>query len=107
MYAIIETGGKQYKIAKDDEIEVEFLGKKEGSAIDISHVLLVNKGKKVYIGNPYIKKSKVTCEVLENKRGKKVKVFKYRRRKDSKTKKGHRQSLTRLKIKEIKLDEKS
>lgn len=105
MYAIIETGGKQYKVSKGDEIEVEFLDKKEGSSINLSHILLVGKGKKVFIGSPYIKKAKVTCEVVENKKGKKIIVFKYKRRKSFKRKKGHRQLLTRLKVKEIHLEE--
>jgi large subunit ribosomal protein L21 len=103
MYAIIKIGSKQYKVTKNDEIETESLGKKEGSKININDILLASDGKKIYIGKPFIKNAKVTCEVLANKRGKKIKVFKYRRRKNSKTKKGHRQSLTRLKINDIKI----
>jgi large subunit ribosomal protein L21 len=106
MYAIIETGGKQYKVAKDDEFEVEYLGKKEGSTVNISRVLVVNKNKKVYIGSPHVKKAKLICQVTENKKGKKIQVFKYRRRKNSKSKSGHRQMITRLKVKEIDLGDK-
>ena len=105
MYAIVETGGKQYKINKGDEIEVEFLNKKEGSAFNLNHILLASKGKKIYIGTPYIKKAKVACVVLKNDKGKKVIVFKYRRRKDSKSIKGHRQLFTRIKVKDIILEE--
>lgn len=105
MYAIIETGGKQYKVNKGDELEVEYLNKKEGSSINLSHVLLASKGKKVFIGDPYIKKAKVECLVLKNEKSKKVIAFKYRKRKDSKSKRGHRQLLTRLKVEEIHLEE--
>jgi len=105
MYAIIEVGGKQYKIEKDDEIEVEFLDKKAKSTVNINHVLLVAKGRKLFIGQPYVKEAKVICEVLENKKSKKIRIFKYRRRKSSKRQKGHRQRLTRLKIKDIEVNE--
>jgi len=105
MYAVIETGGKQYKVEKGDEIEVEFLDKKAKDIVNIDHILLVTKGKKLLIGQPYVKEAKVVCEVLENKKSKKIKVFKYRRRKSSKRQKGHRQKLTRLKIKDIEVNE--
>lgn len=100
MYAIIQTGGKQYKVFKDDTINVERLDahKKE---ITIKEVLLISDGKEITVGRPFVKDAKVICEVLSNFKGKKVLSFKYRRRKDSYWRKGHRQIFTRLKVKEI------
>ena len=105
MYAIIETGGKQYQVNTGQEFMVEDLKKKEGSAVNFTHVMMASKNKKIYIGTPYIKKAKVACSVLSNEKADKVVIFKYRRRKGSKTKKGHRQQYTRLKVNDIILDE--
>ena len=101
MYAIIEVGAKQYTIKKGDIIEVEKQAVKEGQDITLNKVLLVSKDKKVDVGQPYVKEAKVEAEVLKHIKGEKVISFKYRRRKSSHWKKGHRQQLTRLKIKEI------
>ncbi len=101
MYAIIEVGAKQYTIKKGDIIEVEKQAVKEGQDITLNKVLLVSKDKKVDVGQPYVKEAKVEAEVLKHIKGEKVISFKYRRRKSSHWKKGHRQHLTRLKIKEI------
>ena len=105
MYAIVEIGSKQYKVNRQDEIKVESLNKKEGSKLSISHVLLAGKGKKVYIGNPYIKKAKVSCVVTSEGKGKKEIAFKYKRRKSSKSKKGHRQKYTTLKVEDIVIED--
>jgi len=102
MYAIIEVGGKQYKVAKNDILEVEKQNKKTGEEITLDKVLLFSKEKEIKIGQPYLKEVKVEAQVLANFKAKKVTSFKYRRRKSSHWKKGHRQQLTRLKIKEIK-----
>lgn len=101
MYAIIEVGAKQYQVKKDDIIEVEKQDAKEGKEITLDKVLLVSKDKKLEIGQPYLKEAKVRAEVLGIIKGQKIVSFKYRRRKASHWKKGHRQQLTRLKIKEI------
>ena len=101
MYAIIETGGKQYRLAKDDTIVVERLDQAPGKSVRLDKVLLYADGKKVEIGRPYLKGVKVNCEVLANIRGAKTISFKYKRRKSSRTKIGHRQELTKLKVKEI------
>jgi large subunit ribosomal protein L21 len=103
MYAIIEVGGKQYNVKEQDLIEVEKQAGKEGQEIALSKVLLVSKDKKLEIGQPYLKEARVVAEVLQQIKAKKVISFKYRRRKSSHWKKGHRQQLTRLKIKEIKI----
>ena len=105
MYAIIESGGKQYKVNKGQEFIVEFLNKKQGSSVSFNHVMLASKGKKIYIGTPYIKKAKVNCSVVSEEKSQKIVAFKHKRRKSSKTKKGHRQQYTRLKVNEIILEE--
>jgi len=101
MYAVIEVGAKQYVVKKDDIIEVEKQDVGEDEEIILNKVLLVSKDKKVEIGQPYLKDALVRAVVLKQLRAKKVVSFKYRRRKSSHWKKGHRQQLTRLKIKEI------
>lgn len=103
MYAVIEVGGKQYCVRKDDIIDVEKQAVQEGKEITLNKLLLVSKDKKIKIGQPYLKDAKVVALVLKHLKAKKVISFKYRRRKSSHWKKGHRQPLTRLKIKEIKV----
>lgn len=105
MFAIIEVGAKQYSVKKGDIIEVEKLPAKEGKDITLDKVLLVSKDKKIDFGQPYIKEAKVEAQVLEQIKAEKVISYKYRRRKSSHWKKGHRQQLTRLKIKEIVIKE--
>lgn len=103
MYAIIEVGAKQYLVKKDDIIEVEKQAASEAKEITLNRVLLVSKDKSIEVGSPYIKEAKVKAIVLKQFKAKKVISFKYRRRKSSHWTKGHRQQLTRLKIKEIEL----
>lgn len=103
MYAIIESGGKQYKITKDSVIEVEKIGSPKGKDIAFDNVLLLGDADDVQIGRPYLKDVKVMAELMGNFKSKKTVSFKYRRRKSSKTKKGHRQQLSRVRIKEIAL----
>jgi len=101
MYAIIETGGKQYKVEEGLKLSVERINAEPGSEITVDKVLLVGRGDDVKVGAPYVNGAAVKCEVVNHARGKKIIVFKSRRRKDSKTKKGHRQELTTLKVKNI------
>ena len=101
MYAIVQVGGKQYKVSKGDTIEVEKMIAKKGKAITLDQVLLVKDKKDVKIGQPHVKDAKVTAEAVGDLKAKKVVSFKYRRRKSSRWKKGHRQQLTRLEIKDI------
>lgn len=101
MFAIIEIGGKQYKVCPNDQIKVNKLPEAEGGAVTIKNVLLVADGKDVRIGQPYVGKASVEAEVVKQTKGKKVIVFKYLRRKDSHKKTGHRQALTVLTIKKI------
>ena len=100
-YAIVETGGKQYKVSQGDTILVEKLGAEKGSSLNLEKVLFMSNGGKVQIGTPYLSGSKVVCEVLGDVKGEKVVSFKYRRRKGYKKKIGHRQQLTCLKIQKL------
>ncbi len=101
MYAIIEVGGKQYKVQEGDNINIEHEGKKEHQNIILNKVLVVAKDNNIQIGQPYVKSAKVSAEVVKNIKARKVISYKYRRRKSSHWKKGHRQLLTRIRIKEI------
>ncbi len=102
MYAIVETGSKQYKVAKDDTIEIEKLDVKKAKEVKLDKVLFISDKKNATIGDPYIKGAHVICDYLGKKRAKKVISFKYRRRHaSSKRKVGHRQNYVILKVKEI------
>jgi len=103
MYAVVEVAGMQYKVEKGTQFEANRLDAKEGKEFKIKNVLLYADGKHTEVGNPHLKNVEVVCEVLGHPRGKKVIAFKYRRRKDSRRKRGHRQDLTSLKVKEIKI----
>ena len=105
MYAIIEVGAKQYSVKKGDTIDVEKQEAALGKEISLDKVLLVSKDKKIEVGTPYLKEAKVVALVLKQVRGVRTIAFKYRRRKASKSQKGHRQYLTRLKIQDIRLAE--
>lgn len=98
MFAIIETGGKQYKVAPQDKVTVELLDLEPGADVVFDKVLLVSEGEDVRVGNPAVDGVTVTGKVLEQTRGEKVIAFKKRRRKDSKKKIGHRQHLTVVQI---------
>lgn len=102
MYAIVETGGKQFRVEPGEKITVEKLNADLNSEVVLDKVLMVS-GETCVIGAPYVEGAKVTAEVLAQRRQPKVLIFKRRRRKDSKTKHGHRQDCTDLRIKEITL----
>ena len=101
MYAIVETGGKQYKVAKNDVFLVEKLGFNAGEEVVLDKILMTSDGKDVQVGNPYLAGAKVVCTMIEDIRMPKVVAFKYKRRKSEKKKIGHRQTATQLKVKEI------
>lgn len=100
-YAIVETGGKQYKVEQGDELDVESLSAEEGSKIELDRILAVSNGEKLNLGTPMLEDASVQAEVIGNKRGKKVVAFKKKRRKGYHRKVGHRQELTRLRITDI------
>ena len=101
MYAIVETGGKQHKVAKDREVKVNRLAIDEGKDIELTRVLLIADGKDTIIGNPIIEGAKVIATSLGETRDDKVIVFKYKNKTRYRRKNGHRQPYTTLKIKEI------
>lgn len=106
MKAVIERGGKQYRVREGEIIEVEKLDKKKGAEVKLEKVLLVEKDGEVKIGRPLLEGALVIAEVVDHGRGDKIIVYKYKRRKGYHRKYGHRQPYTRLKIKEIRLEEK-
>ena len=101
MYAVIETGGKQYRVTEGDVINVEKLDAEAGKTVTIKEVLVVEKEGEIVVGAPYVTGASVKAEVLENGKGKKVIIYKYKAKKDSKKKQGHRQPYTQLQIKSI------
>ena len=100
-YAIVETGGKQYRVQPGDSITVEKLPGEEGSTVELDRVLLVGQDSGVTVGQPIVDGAKVVAEVVTQARGDKIIVFKYKPKVRYSVKNGHRQSLTRLSIKEI------
>jgi len=107
MFAIIETGGKQYKVAEGDSIRVELLDLEVDSVVEIDKVLAIFDGKKLKTGKPYIKNATVACKVVEHGKGKKIVVFRYKAKKNIRTKNGHRQPYTKLQIDSIETKAKS
>ena len=101
MYAVIKTGGKQYRVAQDDVLTVERLAGDAELTIEFSDVLMVGEGDNVKVGSPTVAGAKVVAQVVEQTRGPKLIAFKKRRRKSSRRKRGHRQDLTKVKITEI------
>jgi large subunit ribosomal protein L21 len=101
MYAVIDVGAYQFKVAEGDLIDAPKLEKEIGQSFDINEVLLFADGEDVRIGAPYVKGAKVTLEVVRQFRDEKVINFTYRKRKDSRKKIGHRQDLTALKVAKI------
>lgn len=100
MYAIVNTGGKQYKVQEGQTLQVEKLPAEVGSEVVLDQVLFVNSDQGVQVGNPFVQ-AKVTCEVLDQARDKKLVIFKHKKRKDYRRKAGHRQPYTVLKVKAI------
>ena len=101
MYAVVKTGGKQYRVSPGDSIEVEKLPYEVGEQIELDQVLLVANGSGTKIGQPLVDGAKVKATVLRQAKGRKVIVFKFRSSKRYRRKRGHRQHLTRLRIEEI------
>ena len=101
MYAVIKTGGKQYRVTKDDVIQVERLKADVGGSVDIAEVLMIGDGDNTTVGAPLVADAKVVAEVVEQARGEKILVFKKKRRKHHRRLNGHRQDLTILRITDI------
>jgi large subunit ribosomal protein L21 len=101
MYAIIENGGKQYKIEEGKKVRLEKFAGAEGDEVKLENVLAVNMGEATLIGSPYVSGAYINGKVVAQGRDKKITVFKYKRRKDYKVKKGHRQPFTELLVEKI------
>lgn len=101
MYAIIESGGKQYRVQSGDVIDVELLEAEPKGEVQFNHVLFINNGSSVKIGSPHVKGGMVKAAFVEEVKGPKVIAFKYKRRKRIRRKVGHRQRYSRVKITEI------
>jgi len=98
MYAVIKTGGKQYRVREGDKLHVESLAAEEGDTVTIEQVLMIGEGENVSIGSPLVNNASVTAKVLSNGRGKKIKIIKFKRRKHYRRQMGHRQNYTELEI---------
>jgi len=102
MYAVIKTGGKQYRVREGQVLRIESLQAEAGDTVEFDEVLMVGEGADVKVGTPVVEGAKVAATVEANGRGKKVTIIKFRRRKNrSKTKQGHRQNYTEVKIGKI------
>ncbi len=100
-YAVIETGGQQYAVREGEVHKIAKLEGEAGEKVEFERVLFVNDGGRITVGKPTVEKAKVTAEVLEQTRDKKITVFKFKRRKDYRKKTGHRQDITYVKITSI------
>ncbi|UCC56003.1 MAG: 50S ribosomal protein L21 [Gammaproteobacteria bacterium] len=98
MYAVIKTGGKQYRVSEGDTLKVERLDAVEGDAVEFDQVLMVGEGEDVKIGTPYVEGSRVSARVKAQGRGPKVDIIKFRRRKHHMKRMGHRQDYTEVEI---------
>lgn len=103
MYAVIRTGGKQYKVSEGDILNVEKLAGEVGDTLELDDVLMIGDGEDVKIGNPLVEKAKVTGTIVAHDKAKKIIVFKKKRRKGYRRTQGHRQQYTALKIEQISL----
>lgn len=98
MYAVIKTGGKQYRVQAGDVLRVEKLDAEAGATVDFGEVLMVGDGDEVQVGAPLLDGGKVTAKVVDHDRGEKIRIVKFRRRKHHRKQQGHRQALTRIEI---------
>jgi large subunit ribosomal protein L21 len=101
MYAVIQTGGKQYRVKSGEQVKVELLPAEVGAAVSFDRVLMLGEGDGVRVGAPYVDGAKVKATVVAQGRGEKVRIFKLRRRKHYAKTQGHRQSFTEVRIDEI------
>jgi len=101
MYAVIKTGGKQYRVSSGEQLRVELLPAEVGAAVSFDEVLMVGDGEQARVGAPLVSGAKVQATVVSHGRGEKVTIFKLRRRKHYKKSQGHRQSYTEVRIDDI------
>jgi large subunit ribosomal protein L21 len=101
MYAIVQTGGKQYRVQEGDILYIEKLNAEEGTDVNFDQVLLVEKDGQVTVGSPFVAGATVTATVVQHGKGKKIIVFKYKPKKNYRRKQGHRQPFTKVQITKI------
>ena len=101
MYAVVRTGGKQYRLGVGDSVKVEKLSGEVGNIVELSQILMVSDGGEVKVGTPLVPGASVKAEILGHGRNKKIRVFKMKRRKKYRRTQGHRQAFTQLKVTEI------
>ena len=101
MYAVVRTGGKQYRLGIGDSVKVEKLPNEVGNTIELSQILMVSDGSEVKVGTPLVTGASVKAEIVGHGRNKKIRVFKMKRRKKYRRTQGHRQAFTQLKVTEI------
>ena len=101
MYAVVETGGKQFRLSVGDSLKVEKLAGDAGTVIDLPRILMVTDGENVSVGSPLVDGARVQAEILGHGRDKKIRVFKMKRRKKYRRTQGHRQAFTQLRITDI------
>ena len=104
MFAIIKTGGKQYKVAEGDVLEIETLRQTQGDKVEFENVLMVSNGDELKVGIPFVSGAMVSARILENGKGDKKMVFKYKSKTRQRKKKGHRQPFTKVRIEKISLN---
>jgi large subunit ribosomal protein L21 len=102
MYAVIATGGKQYRVTEGETLKVEKIEGEEGSEIELDQVLMIADGDNIQVGTPALDKGSVTATIKSHGRGKKVEIVKFRRRKHHRKQMGHRQSYTEIEVTKIK-----
>ena len=102
MYAVIKTGGKQYKVFEGETLKIEKLEVEPGKKVTFNEVLMITDGKNVQVGSPLVDKASVEAKVISQGKGKKVNILKFKRRKHSMKQQGHRQLFTEIKIGKIK-----
>ena len=101
MYAVVRTGGKQYRLGVGDSVKVEKLSDEVGNIVELSQILMVSEGGEVKVGTPLVTGASVKAEIVGHGRSKKISVFKMKRRKKYRRTQGHRQAFTQLKVTEI------
>jgi large subunit ribosomal protein L21 len=104
MYAVIQTGGKQYRVSQGDLITIEKLQGAAGDRIELNSVLMVGEGDQVTVGRPWLEQARVVGTIVRQERGPKVLIYKHKRRKGYQKRQGHRQSLTLLRVTDIVAD---
>lgn len=101
MYAIMKTGGKQYRVAEGDTVKVERLSVEQGAQVHFNEILLVANGESIQVGQPFVSNAMVQAEVVDHGRGPKIRIIKLKRRKHYMKHQGHRQDFTKIKIVQI------